>query len=86
MSGPRISEIILGAAQLGDIYQKTADDLLLTAFDAGIAGIETAPSYGDSEMRMGKWIRKTHKKIRIYSKVGTPEVYGLDEKLTPSKV
>ena len=53
---------------------------------AGIAGIDTASSYGDSEMRMGKWVRKTHKKIRIYSKVGTPEVYGLDEKLTPSKV
>jgi aryl-alcohol dehydrogenase-like predicted oxidoreductase len=81
-----MSRIILGSAQIGEVDQKTADELLSTAFDAGLAGVDTAPSYGDSEVRIGRWIRKTNQRIRIYSKVGTPEVYGLDEKLTPSKI
>ncbi len=52
---------IFGAAALGQVTQGEADSILETLFEYGINHIDTAASYGDSELRIGPWM-KNHRK------------------------
>jgi len=55
-TGIRVSALGLGAGQLGDerLSEAEAEALLLGAIDAGISLVDTAPSYGVSEPRIGR--------------------------------
>ena len=57
-SGLKVSALGLGAGQLGDsrLSGIEAEALLLAAVDAGVALIDTAPSYGLSEQRIGQYL------------------------------
>jgi aryl-alcohol dehydrogenase-like predicted oxidoreductase len=59
VTGLVVSEIGLGAGSLGgsEIDDATAERLLLGALDLGITLIDTAPSYGRSEVRIGDALR-----------------------------
>jgi aryl-alcohol dehydrogenase-like predicted oxidoreductase len=71
-----VSALGLGAAQIGDprLEEAKAATLLNTAVDAGITLIDTAPSYGCSEERIGRHLASRREEIIISTKVG----YGID--------
>lgn len=75
-SGLRVSELGLGAGQLGDarLLENDAADLLAASVDAGVTLIDTAPSYGLSEQRIGRHLSTRRGDVVISTKLG----YGVD--------
>ncbi len=51
-TGHRSSRLIFGAAALGAMKQDKADEVLALLLEFGINHIDTAASYGDSELRI----------------------------------
>lgn len=70
-SGHRSSRIIFGGAALLEKGwgQDWAEALLDTVVDAGINHLDTAASYGDSELMIGPWLAATHDGVTNRSKV-----------------
>ena len=60
-NGPEVSEIGFGAWAIGGSWgnQKDSDSLeaLEIALDQGLNFIDTAAGYGDSELRIGPWMK-----------------------------
>lgn len=55
-TGHMSSAVLFGGAALGRVDQGTADRVLELLFEYGVNHIDTAPSYGDSELRIGPWM------------------------------
>ena len=50
------SAVIFGGAALWEVDQSTADRVLDLILEYGINHIDTAPRYGDAELRIGPWM------------------------------
>jgi len=50
------SAVLFGAAALGSVDHGTADRVLDLLFEYGVNHIDTAPGYGDAELRIGPWM------------------------------
>ena len=48
--------MLFGAAALGGMRQEKADQVLELLLEYGVNHIDTAASYGDSELRIGPWM------------------------------
>ena len=55
-TGHLSSAVLFGGAALGRVDQATADRVLDVLLEHGVNHIDTAPSYGDSELRIGPWM------------------------------
>lgn len=55
-TGHLSSAVIFGAAALGKVDQLTADKTLELLLEYGVNHLDTAPGYGDAEIRMGPWM------------------------------
>lgn len=55
-TGHMSSAVLFGGAALGRVDQATADRVLDLLLEHGVNHIDTAPSYGDSELRIGPWM------------------------------
>ncbi len=55
-TGHLSSAVIFGAAALGRVDQATADRVLDLLLEHGVNHIDTAPSYGEAELRIGPWM------------------------------
>lgn len=55
-TGHRSSAVIFGGAALGRVDQGVADRVLDLLLEYGVNHIDTAPSYGESELRIGPWM------------------------------
>jgi aryl-alcohol dehydrogenase-like predicted oxidoreductase len=64
------SVLIYGAASLGEVDQDTADRSIQQALDAGINHIDTAASYGESELRLGPWMPRIRDHVFLATKTG----------------
>jgi len=64
------SRAIFGAAALGNVTQAEADQTLEILLDYGVNHIDTAASYGDSELRIGPWMKKHRDKFFLATKTG----------------
>jgi aryl-alcohol dehydrogenase-like predicted oxidoreductase len=64
------SRALLGAAAFGQVTQAEADQAIELALDAGVNHIDTAASYGDSEERIGSWIKRHGKTFFLATKTG----------------
>jgi aryl-alcohol dehydrogenase-like predicted oxidoreductase len=75
-TGLATSALGLGAAQIGAAHVSESDAarLLDAAVEAGITLIDTAPSYGASEERIGKHLASRRNDIVLSTKLG----YGID--------
>ena len=75
-TGLRVSALGLGAGQLGDarLSESEAAGLVATALDGGITLIDTAPSYGVSEQRLGRHLGARREQVVLSTKLG----YGVD--------
>ena len=57
-TGHESTRTIFGAAALGDVSQREADVTLDLLLEHGVNHIDTAASYGDSELRIAPWLKE----------------------------
>ncbi|MHB8381713.1 MAG: aldo/keto reductase [Candidatus Binataceae bacterium] len=69
-TGHLSTRVIFGAAALGAMNQAKADSVLETLLEYGINHIDTAASYGESELRIGPWMREHRKRFFLATKTG----------------
>ncbi len=59
-----------GAAFMNGATQAQADATLEVLLEYGVNHIDTAPRYGDSELRIGPWMREHRKRFFLATKTG----------------
>jgi aryl-alcohol dehydrogenase-like predicted oxidoreductase len=69
-TGHSSTRIIFGAAALGNVTQAEADKTLELLLEYGINHIDTAASYGESELRIGPWMKEHRGKFFLATKTG----------------
>jgi aryl-alcohol dehydrogenase-like predicted oxidoreductase len=69
-TGHHSSRVIFGAAALGNMKQEKADLILELLIEYGINHLDTAAAYGDSELRIGAWMREHRKRFFLATKTG----------------
>jgi aryl-alcohol dehydrogenase-like predicted oxidoreductase len=69
-TGHQSTRVLFGAAALGGMKQEKADPILDLLLEYGINHIDTAASYGDSELRIGPWMREHRKHFFLATKTG----------------
>ena len=69
-TGHLSTRVIFGAAALGGMNQDKADEVFDLLLEFGINHIDTAASYGDSELRIGPWMREHRKDFFLATKTG----------------
>jgi len=57
-TGHKSTRVIFGAASLGRVTQKVADQTLEVLLRYGVNHIDTASGYGDSELRIASWLKR----------------------------
>ncbi|MEK7270530.1 MAG: aldo/keto reductase [Planctomycetota bacterium] len=67
-TGHESSRVIFGAAALGKVTQEEADLGLAEILAAGVNHVDTAPSYGESELRLGPWMEKHRHEVFLATK------------------
>jgi aryl-alcohol dehydrogenase-like predicted oxidoreductase len=69
-TGHHSTRVIFGAAALGGMKQDRADRVLEILLEHGINHIDTAASYGESELRIGPWMREHRARFFLATKTG----------------
>jgi len=69
-TGHHSTRALFGAAALGAMKQEKADQVLDLLLEFGINHIDTAASYGDSELRVGPWMKQHRKEFFLATKTG----------------
>lgn len=64
------TRVIFGAAALSSVSQDDADRTLEVLLKYGINHIDTAASYGDSELRIGPWMAQHRSQFFLATKTG----------------
>ena len=72
-TGHESTRVIFGAAALGSLRQERADAVLAQLLDAGINHLDTAASYGESELRIGPWMAEHRSRFFLATKTGARE-------------
>ncbi|GAA3405602.1 aldo/keto reductase [Paenibacillus hodogayensis] len=62
------SVLLFGGAKLGQVTEADADRSIEFALAHGVNHIDTAASYGDSELRLGKWLPQIRKDVFLATK------------------
>ena len=85
-TGHESSRVIFGAAALGSMRQERADEVLPTLLEFGVNHIDTAASYGDSELRVAPWMAAHRERFFLATKTeersGDGARAGLERSLT----
>lgn len=61
---------IFGAAALGSVTQDEADTAIELVLSYGVNHVDTAASYGESEVRLGDWIQRHGRPFFLATKTG----------------
>lgn len=69
-TGHDSTRVIFGAAALGAMSQDRADTTLEGVRAAGVNHIDTAASYGESELRLAPWLRHHRQDVFLATKTG----------------
>jgi aryl-alcohol dehydrogenase-like predicted oxidoreductase len=69
-TGHRSSRVIFGAAGIGGATQDEADEVLDTLLEFGVNHLDTAASYGDSELRIAPWLATRRSDFFLATKTG----------------
>lgn len=75
-TGHLSSAVIFGAAALRDVDQATADRVLDLLLEFGVNHIDTAPRYGESELRIGPWMARHRDDFFLATKTGDRDYQG----------
>jgi aryl-alcohol dehydrogenase-like predicted oxidoreductase len=77
--------VIFGAAALGAMKQDRADRILERLLEFGIDHIDTAASYGDSELRVGAWMARHREQFFLATKTGERSYAGAKASIEASR-
>ena len=69
-TGHASTRVIFGAAALGGMSQDRADATLEAVRSAGVNHIDTAASYGESELRLAPWLADHRDDVFLATKTG----------------
>ena len=69
-TGHQSTRVIFGAAALGGMKQEKADQVLEVLLEYGINHLDTAASYGESELRIAPWMREHRSRFFLATKTG----------------
>jgi aryl-alcohol dehydrogenase-like predicted oxidoreductase len=69
-TGHASTRVIFGAAALGSMRQERADEVLALLLERAVNHIDTAASYGDSELRVGPWMAEHRDRFFVATKTG----------------
>jgi aryl-alcohol dehydrogenase-like predicted oxidoreductase len=75
---------LFGAAALSRVDQAAADRALETLVEFGVNHIDTAASYGDSELRIGPWMREHRGRFFLATKTGERTYAGARDQIRRS--
>jgi len=83
-TGHESTRTIFGAAALGSMRQDRADEVLDLLLRHGVNHIDTAASYGDSELRVGPWMAAHRSSFFLATKTGERTADGARAELERS--
>jgi aryl-alcohol dehydrogenase-like predicted oxidoreductase len=83
-TGHESTRTIFGAAALASLSQAEADPTLAVLLEHGVNHIDTAASYGDSELRLAPWLARNHGRFFLATKTGEREYAGAREQIRRS--
>jgi aryl-alcohol dehydrogenase-like predicted oxidoreductase len=83
-TGHDSTRVIFGAAALGSMRQDRADAALELIGEFGVNHIDTAASYGDSELRLAPWLRDHRQDVFLATKTGERSADGARRQLEAS--
>jgi aryl-alcohol dehydrogenase-like predicted oxidoreductase len=83
-TGHMSTRTLFGAAALGTVTQAEADRTLELLLEYGVNHIDTARSYGDSELRIGPWMEQHRDKFFLATKTEKRTYEGAWEELEQS--
>ena len=83
-TGHTSTRIIFGAAALGRVTQGEADRTMERVLQNGINHLDTAASYGDSELRLGPWLERQRDRFFLASKTGDRTYQGARDSIRRS--
>ena len=69
-TGHESSRAIFGAASLGSVSKRDADQALELLLEHGVNHIDVAASYGDAELRLASWLRRHEGAVVVATKTG----------------
>ena len=80
-TGHDSTRTIFGAAALGDVSHADAERTLELLLEHGVNHIDTAASYGDSELRLASWLVRHPGRFFLASKTGQRDYKGAKEEI-----
>ncbi|MEM7404061.1 MAG: aldo/keto reductase [Pseudomonadota bacterium] len=73
-----------GAAFMNESSDEQAERVLEVLLEFGINHIDTAPRYGDSELRIGKWMREHRERFFLATKTSERDYQGARDQIRRS--
>ena len=83
-TGHDSSRVLFGAAALAAMSPARCADTLARLLEHGVNHIDTAASYGDSELRVGEWMQQHRNDFFLATKTGERGAQGARESLLRS--
>jgi aryl-alcohol dehydrogenase-like predicted oxidoreductase len=83
-TGHQSTRTIFGGAALGRVPQERADETLALLLERGVNHIDTAASYGDSELRIGPWMERHRDRFFLATKTGERTFEGARDSIRRS--
>jgi len=83
-TGQQSTRTIFGAAALGSVSQRDADTVLELLLEHGVNHIDTAPSYGESELRIAPWLSRHRSDFFLATKTGKRDYASAREEIRRS--
>src|SRR3712207_5348074 len=83
-TGHDSSRVVFGAAALGGVPQDVADRALEVLLEHGVNHIDVAASYGDAELRVAPWLRRSPGEFFLATKTGERSYRGAREEIRRS--
>jgi aryl-alcohol dehydrogenase-like predicted oxidoreductase len=83
-TGHDSTRTIFGAAALGSVTQNEAHATLEVLLEHGVNHIDTAASYGDSELRVAPWLKQHRDRFFLATKTGKRDYLGAREEIRRS--
>lgn len=83
-TGHKSTRVIFGAASLGGVSQKVADETLDVLLRHGVNHIDTASGYGDSELRIAPWLKREPGRFFLATKGDRRDEKGAREEIDRS--
>jgi aryl-alcohol dehydrogenase-like predicted oxidoreductase len=80
-TGHESTRTLFGAAALGDVSHAESEQTLELLLEHGVNHIDTAASYGDSELRVASWLKRHPDAFFVATKTGQRDYKGAKEEL-----